>query len=48
MDLQIEFKKFYAGKTVILPQEILSKAKETLRRLEQADRQFYLNGTSNI
>ena len=47
-DLQIEFKKYFAGKSILPQADTYSKAQEVLSKLEKLDPQYFLNGTSNI
>ena len=47
-EVQFEFKKYFAGKSIILPQDTENRSKEILSRLEKLDPQYFLNGNNNI
>lgn len=47
-EIQVEFKKYFAGKSLVALGEIRDKAEAVLRRLEKIDPQYCLNGKNNI
>lgn len=48
LDIQVEFKRHFAGRSVALPHEIKSKSTLVLEDLERHDPQFHMNGTKSI